>query len=1520
MLGLRLVLTEALSRAGQAGLELRLQQDGARQAAASAAEEEELLLRRLSSSSSLDAGKLGRIAERLCGLRGLDGGVESEADRERGAEGQRGGAGEREGESGGAERLFSGASAVRWLVRSGLASGRLSGAAVCRALLSSSLILNARGGRRGFFCSRRLLYRFPAALDWDDGVTAADIARLALDAQPHLEIIAALCQHHNARELRRQQADDQQQPSSSPSRRSSVHRSRVLPTGQFLGCELVRWLRRRSLIACTKDGLTWGNYLLQQRWIAAETEGAEEEQARGAGATAGAETGQQPQRSAAGFRYAAVRYCVLPTAAAKAAAQQQQQQQKASRQAEAAAVASCGSLAPAAAAESAAPAAALLGAEALLTVAELQREPGWSGGQASASLVSSSWSPAAGECVCCPPSSPSVGSWEFVQSFGDEAAAAGGDADEGAEAEDLVTAVQFSPCGGYLAIGDKAGRVSVVEQQAGGGLEYRFYTEFQSHEPGFDSLKSCEVSARIGCIEWWPFSTACLRLLTANDKTVKLWRLDSRETHAGKQKSRADRPRPPALGAQAAARPALSSHSRSRSASTVDGDSASEGGDGRGAAECDSEEGEGSGPLPSVSCSAVRAFSDLHAFSIHSVSASADGCSFVSADDLRVLLFDVEHAEAAVCVMDVAAAASASASASGPAAPETGVDELLTVARFHPTDAALLCVGSSNGCVRVADLRIRHSWEAEAAQQLSAAASPALDDATAAWWSASAADAAASVCSIPSAFRAITDSVLDARWCGPHCLLVRDYLHLRCWDRRRLSSPLHVSCVHPWLLPLLPQLLQSEALFDGFQCAASPSGTEMVTGSYSNCFAEGDTRVLTDCGLLFLDQIEALQRAGREPLFGCYDSQSKALLYRKGRLVLPERPPSHLLEFTSAGEGERWAEGSGDYGWEGAAEDGAPSLHVSLRVTPEHEMLVQLGSRDVSGAVSWSCTGAVPQPHSKVKAEQLLSAEPGACLRMLACAEAGYAPQSTSQFRAVQRDLHLDEAQFDAFLELLGFWLGDGSLGCSSAGTGYVSFGQARQGHLSWLRSACRRAGLKEDEDWLPSSSGCLTTPCILQPAWFAFFDREFGGQSRRSHCCSPSDAVRSACHSSDASHGMLLCDGSGTGCPPCLRGLHLRCLGREHVPDGNCCRPAEDGRAVGVDEDEDEEVPVTPELPVDDEPSAAEDQRPPPSSSRPGCVLSWRPAVKPAAIQPVQHLPDWAVRELSAAQMRRLISGLHRAAAAPAGASNAVSTSCARLRDQLMQALLHCGYSACCGLMQPKGSVRGYRLHGQSKEQHTCSISFFAGLSAEEQRDYRPILAASAAWKVSWAELDGGHRIAAAGSCWPSMSRQQCIRRVPYDAGRDGRSWCVEVAHADHLILAQRAHRGLDGAVTVQSRPVVVGNCFTLHSAVTQRTVAVQAADDVREMRAVAAFRNPQLRDLLASLPSPPAALPASVARCWMPAVEAASASPSCPLQLQQKVLKVAWHPHLQAVAVASLYKLYLYQHHSGQLDSLID
>ena len=509
------------------------------------------------------------------------------------------------------------------------------------------------------------------------------------------------------------------------------------------------------------------------------------------------------------------------------------------------------------------------------------------------------------------------------------------------------------------------------------------------------------------------------------------------------------------------------------------------------------------------------------------------------------------------------------------------------------------------------------------------------------------------------------------------------------------------------------------------------------------CFAESDTRVLTNRGLLFLGQIEQLQGQGVQVLFGCYDVQSKALRYSQGKLVFPQRPPPYLVEFTSDGEDARWAEGSDDYGTEEDPEDGSMSGHVSLRVTPEHRMYVQLGDEGVDGRLHWSgLKGArdpvtrqplpVPHAHCKVRAVELLpiAGAPGACIRMLACAQAGYQPQANSQRRAVQRGLHLDDTQFAGFIELLGFWLGNGSIACSpvvhGSVVGEVSFDQLKQADLSWLRSMLRKAGLEEDEHWLSNSGGSVTTLCVKEPAWFAFFHKEFYG----------------------------------------MRGL---------------------------------------------------------------------PGVQPEAVKSVKHLPGWTLQELSAAEMRLLIRGLQRAAGLFAGAKNALYTSSAHFRDQLMQALLHCGYSAYAGLMPCKDEIRGSAFHDQSQDSMVGNVASWDALDAAEQGSYWPTQARADCWKVSWAEVVDGHNSSGrAGSCWPAMSRQQSVKSLPYDAQRDGRTWCVEVEHADHLIFAQRAHRGPDGVtVTKQSRPVVVGNCWSKSGSVqwSRRSVlfALSTAEEVR-------------------------------------------------------------------------------------------
>jgi len=101
--------------------------------------------------------------------------------------------------------------------------------------------------------------------------------------------------------------------------------------------------------------------------------------------------------------------------------------------------------------------------------------------------------------------------------------------------DDLVTAVEFDETGQYLAVGDKAGRICIFEGHTVAAspnsharpiipLEYKFYTEFQSHEPEFDCLKSLEIEEKINMIKWGKKINHGLFLLACNDKTIKFWK------------------------------------------------------------------------------------------------------------------------------------------------------------------------------------------------------------------------------------------------------------------------------------------------------------------------------------------------------------------------------------------------------------------------------------------------------------------------------------------------------------------------------------------------------------------------------------------------------------------------------------------------------------------------------------------------------------------------------------------------------------------------------------------------------------------------------------------------------------------------------------------------------------------------------------------------------------------------------------------------------------------------------------
>ena len=189
------------------------------------------------------------------------------------------------------------------------------------------------------------------------------------------------------------------------------------------------------------------------------------------------------------------------------------------------------------------------------------------------------------------------------------------------------------------------------------GAEYKFYAEFQSHEPEFDYLKSLEIEEKINQIAWCKRSTSALTLLSTNDKTIKLWKVHEKRMKA--------------------------------------------------VAQMNVEAGRLGGPVPLDSlrmpslrsgeaqmvASTRRVYGNAHAYHINSIAVNSDGQTFLSADDLRINLWSLENAKLSFNIVDI----------KPPTLEE--LTEVITAADFHPTSCNLFMYASSRGSVRLADMR-----------------------------------------------------------------------------------------------------------------------------------------------------------------------------------------------------------------------------------------------------------------------------------------------------------------------------------------------------------------------------------------------------------------------------------------------------------------------------------------------------------------------------------------------------------------------------------------------------------------------------------------------------------------------------------------------------------------------------------------------------------------------------------------------------------------------------------------------
>ncbi|KAG1054787.1 hypothetical protein G6F43_003217 [Rhizopus delemar] len=330
--------------------------------------------------------------------------------------------------------------------------------------------------------------------------------------------------------------------------------------------------------------------------------------------------------------------------------------------------------------------------------------------------------------------------WKFAQCFGDK-----GDSDDITEA-DIISAVEFDHTGDYLATGDKGGRVVLFERNE------------NSHEPEFDYLKSLEIEEKINQIKWCKRQNSAHFLLSTNDKTIKLWKVYERSLKVVSQSTMITD-----------STPALSLPKMNYQDSIV-------------------------AAVPR------RIYANAHAYHINSISVNSDSETYISADDLRINLWNLDISDQSFNIVDIK-----------PANMEE-LTEVITSAEFHPHHCHLFMYSSSKGTIKLADMR-----ESALCDQNAKVFEETEDP------------------SNRSFFSEIISSISDAKFSQDgRYILSRDYLTLKIWDINMEKKPLRTINIHDNLRPKLCDLYENDCIFDKFECSFSGDGNTLMTGSYSN--------------------------------------------------------------------------------------------------------------------------------------------------------------------------------------------------------------------------------------------------------------------------------------------------------------------------------------------------------------------------------------------------------------------------------------------------------------------------------------------------------------------------------------------------------------------------------------------------------------------------------------------------------------------------------------------------------------
>ncbi|SAM08012.1 hypothetical protein [Absidia glauca] len=353
--------------------------------------------------------------------------------------------------------------------------------------------------------------------------------------------------------------------------------------------------------------------------------------------------------------------------------------------------------------------------------------------------------------------------WKFAQCFGDK-----GESDDITEA-DIITAVEFDHTGDFLVTGDRGTMTNEKETYLVGpaaikkGCEYKFHTEFQSHEAEFDYLKSLEIEEKINKIKWCRRQNSAHFLLSTNDKTIKLWKVFEKSLKVVSESVLNDGPQP------------LSSALRIPKLAHQD---------------------------TIIAAAPRKVYANAHAYHINSISTNSDSETYISADDLRINLWNLNISDQSFNIVDIK-----------PANMEE-LTEVITAAEFHPYHCNMFMYSSSKGTIKLSDMRESALCD-QHAKNFEETEDPASR----------------------SFFSEIISSVSDISFSHDgRYILSRDYLTLKIWDINMDNKPVQTINIHDQLRSKLCDLYENDCIFDKFECTFSGDDSHVMTGSYNNTF------------------------------------------------------------------------------------------------------------------------------------------------------------------------------------------------------------------------------------------------------------------------------------------------------------------------------------------------------------------------------------------------------------------------------------------------------------------------------------------------------------------------------------------------------------------------------------------------------------------------------------------------------------------------------------------------------------